>query len=546
MSKSEFDAVVIGSGAGGAATAFALTQAGVQTLVLEAGPSYDPLKDYPLTDNAWEAKGFPYKPGSQVRYTVAELQALDSAHDSLRSWNHLTPPTATSGQRQNIGYEHLQAVGGSTLRYTGEAHRLHPQAMNLQRDFGVGADWPFDYDELEPFYVAAEKIIGVAGDNNDARCPRSEAYPLPPHDMSFASKTLGKGFKGLGLGWQANSLAALSQAYDGRPPCNQCGQCTLGCSRLDKGSADLTFMAKAVATKRCEIRSECRVVELSTNNADKVREIVYADRQGNRHQVTARLFFVAAGAIESPRLLLNSASIKDAEGQLGKHFLETLSWGTSALHEDKLGSHRGHPSDAICWDFNAPNAIDDVIGGCRFSLGVAESGFGGPIAYANRVVGGWGRAKQKKMREQFGRVLSIGAIGESLPNEKSFIDIDPDVKDHLGLPVARIHSYVDDMAVARLKFMATQCREVLDAAGAEKPFEEFGTYDRFHSTHVFGGCRMGHDPAGSFVNSDQRAHRYTNLYVSDASVFPSTGGGESPSLTISALALRCVQRALNS
>ena len=81
MSKSDYDAVVIGSGAGGAAAAFALTQAGVQTLVLEAGPSYDPLKDYPLTDNAWEAKGFPYKPGSQVRYTVAELQALDSAHD---------------------------------------------------------------------------------------------------------------------------------------------------------------------------------------------------------------------------------------------------------------------------------------------------------------------------------------------------------------------------------------------------------------------------------------------------------------------------------
>jgi choline dehydrogenase-like flavoprotein len=546
MKATVFDAIVVGSGAGGAAAAFGLSQAGAKVLVLEAGPSYDPLKDYKLSSDNWENEGFPYKPGSQVRYTVAALQALDKQHSTLRSWNHKTKLVHSEKNRQSQGYEHLQAVGGSTLRYTGEAHRLNPRAMKLASEHGAGADWPITYPDLEPYYLSAEKLIGVAGASDDQIRPRSAPYPLPPHAMSYVSQILGRGFQKLNLSWTANSLAALSQPYDGRPPCNQCGQCALGCSRLDKGTADLTFIAKALATGNCEVRSECRATEIVADDKDTITAVHYADRQGNQHKVTATTYLLAAGAVETPRLLLNSKSINNDDGQIGKHFLETLAWNSSALHPQNIASHRGHPSDAICWDFNAPDAINDVIGGCRFSLGVAESGLAGPAAYANRVVGGWGAGQKRKVREQFGHVISVGGIGESLPHEKSFIDLDPEVKDHLGLPVARIHSHLDDMAINRIRFMATKSRELLQAAGAGQPFEEYGTYDLFHSTHVFGGCRMGEDASSSVVNSDQQSHRYNNLYVVDASVFPSTGGGESPSLTISALALRAVAKLLAS
>jgi choline dehydrogenase-like flavoprotein len=125
-----------------------------------------------------------------------------------------------------------------------------------------------------------------------------------------------------------------------------------------------------------------------------------------------------------------------------------------------------------------------------------------------------------------------------LPNERSYIDLDPDQQDELGLPIARIHSHLDEMALRRLDFMAKTTREILSAAGVEKIFEEYGGYDFFSSTHVFGTCRMGTDPAQSVVDRYGRSHRWRNLFVVDTSVFPSSGGGEAPSLTVEALAIR--------
>ncbi|MDH3527791.1 MAG: GMC family oxidoreductase, partial [Gammaproteobacteria bacterium] len=245
-----------------------------------------------------------------------------------------------------------------------------------------------------------------------------------------------------------------------------------------------------------------------------------------------------------PRLLLASKSthtpdgLANESGQIGRHFMETLFWNSSGLHPERLASYRGLPSDSICWDFNAPDTIPGVVGGCRFSNSVAEADLVGPINYAKRVVGGWGRSHKENMRAAFGRVLTVGAIGESLPNSRSYIDLDPDETDALGMPLARIHSYLDDRELKRLAFMAKTAREILEASGVKELVEEYGTYDYFSSTHVFGTCRMGRDPEDSVVDAYCRSHRWRNLFIVDASVFPSSGGGESPSLTIEALALR--------
>jgi choline dehydrogenase-like flavoprotein len=156
------------------------------------------------------------------------------------------------------------------------------------------------------------------------------------------------------------------------------------------------------------------------------------------------------------------------------------------------------------------------------------------------VVKGWGRQHKQEMRRLFGQVVSLSGICESLPHAKSFVTLDHVTKDQHGLPRASIHSYVDDMAAKRIAFMAKKCREILKAAGAAKIFEEFSSYDIFSSSHVFGTCRMGNDPKQSVVDANCRSHRWRNLYILDASVFPSSGGGESPGLTIQALALRAI------
>ena len=230
--------------------------------------------------------------------------------------------------------------------------------------------------------------------------------------------------------------------------------------RGDKGSVDVTYIRKAQQMKQCAIKTECNVSQILANDQDRVKAVNYFDHKGIEHSVNARTVVVACGAVETPRLLLNSTirgtdqNLANESGQVGKHFMETLFWHLNALHPKPLGSHRGIPSDSICWDFNTPDAIDDVIGGCRFSSGVAEANLVGPINYAKRVVPGWGLKHKQAMRDQFGRVISLGAIGESLPNDNSFIDLDPMEKDEFGLPKARIHSYLDDMELKRMRFMA--------------------------------------------------------------------------------------------
>src|SRR5262249_31583971 len=194
-------------------------------------------------------------------------------------------------------------------------------------------------------------------------------------------------------------------------------------------------------------------------------------------------------------------------GQVGRNFMETLAWTSSGLHPERLGRHRGVPADAICWDFNAPDAVPGVVGGCRFTVGAAQAGLGGALASRPRVLPGWGRAHRAKMRDAFGRVISVAAVGESLPNDRSYIDLDPDRTDRRGLPYARIHSFLPEMELRRLVFMAEKTRDMLHAAGAQSILEEYGTYDVFSSTHVFGTCPMGHDPPRSALHAHCPSHR---------------------------------------
>ena len=544
MKVGNHDVVIIGSGAGGGAAAYGLAKKGMRVLVLEAGPKFDPFTDYKLSDESWEKTGFPEKAGSTGRHTFAPMQELDPAKDTLRSWSAGSGRKNRTTLRQPHQYFHVRGVGGSTLAFTGESHRMHPEAMKMKSRFGVAADWPVDYATLEPFYCEAERIIGVAGPEDPGARHRSEPFPLPAHPLSYGSQKLAAGAAKVGMNWGPNSRAALSRPYDGRPECNYCGNCNRGCPRTDKGSVDVTFLRKAVASGFCEVRSGVTVTRIEAGENDRVKGVHLIDATGAEHFLPTPDLIVSCGAVETPRLLLNSANaqapdgLANESGEVGKNFMETLFWTSTALYPEPLGSHRGLPADSISWDFNAPDAIAGVVGGCRFNAGVWESEMNGPLAYAQRVVGGWGAKHKQAMREVFGRALTVGSIGESLPNRGSFIDLDPEAKDDNGKPLARIHSFLDERELDRLEFMAAKSREILEASGAGELLEEYGSYDFFSSTHVFGTCRMGSDPETSVVDAFGKSHRWKNLAILDASVFPSSGGGESPSLTIEALALR--------
>ena len=537
------DVIIIGSGAGGGASAWALAQQGIKVLLLEAGPVYDPYQDYKLSQDDWELRMFPDKQQHKLKYSFSALQPLEEKYQSLRSWNHIHGLFNTSTIRKAYKYHHVQGVGGSTLHFTGEAHRLHPQAFKMQSQYGAAADWPLSFAELQSYYEQAEKLIGVSGDSEDNSRPRSSDFPLQAHKPGYASRKIVSSSEKTGLKWVANSLAVLSSPYDNRPSCNYCNNCNRGCPRKDKGSVDVTFINKALQSGYCQLQSNSTVQRIISGKNDRVQGVEYIDAQGEIHLATADIIIVACGAVETSRLLLLSAAdnnqgLANESGLVGKNFMETLAWVSSGIHPENIGSHRGLPSDIISWTYNAPDSIPGVIGGCRFSTTAAESNLIGPVNYAKRVVKGWGLQHKQAMRDSFGHVLSIGAIGESLPDSRSFISLDNDKTDRFNRPIAKINSYLAESEVKRLLFMADKCREILTASGVENIFEEYGTYDYFSSTHVFGTARMGSDPQTSVVNSYGQSHRWKNLFIVDASIFPSSGGGESPSLTIEALAIR--------
>src|SRR5205814_1393435 len=222
-----------------------------------------------------------------------------------------------------------------------------------------------------------------------------------------------------------------------------------GCPRGDKGSDNVTFIAAAIATGRCTVRPESPVIRIEAGPNDQVAAVFVGRADGSLERIVSRHVVLACGAVETPRLLLASEGLGNESGEVGQNFMDTLFVTVGALHGEPQHGRRGLPSDAITWDFNAPDAIPGVIGGCRFYNA---------------------------------------------------------------------------------------------ASGAERVYENYSSWDWFVATHVFGSCRMGDNPASAVVDAFGRSHRWRNLWIADASVFPSSGGGEAPSLTIHALALRTAER----
>ena len=533
--KEKYDCVVIGSGPGGAPFAWKLASNGMKVLLLEAGPRYNPYTSYALDEDDWETKRFPEI--KKIRHTFGKKQPLDTKYEGLRSWNKASGKLNPSKERRYLKYHQISGIGGTTLHYQGEAHRLNENAFRMKSRYGLAVDWPMGYKDLEPYYSEAEGILGVAGPENIPDRPRSKPYPLKPHQLSYWSKMVEKACGKQGIELIPNSVAILSAPYRDAPPCNYCNGCVWGCPRKDKGSVDVTFIPIAEKTGNCEILDNVYVTRIEVEKkqgGNKAKGVVYYDERGKEHFAGGDYIAVACGAVETPRLLLNSGINNNS--LVGKNFMETNFYEVIAMHPDRMDAYRGIPMDSIIWKWNNPDPEKGRSGGLRMfpSAGSAL----GPVNYSLRYFEGWGESFVKEMEKWFGHAISMGGIAEFLPNKDSFVTLDPKVKDQYGSPVAQIQSFLGEPELKSLEFISKKSKEILKAAGAGDIVEEVSSYDFFSATHVYGSCRMGNDRETSVVNSSLRVHNIPNLLVTDASVFPTSGGGEAPSLTIEALSLR--------
>lgn len=499
------DALVIGTGAGGAPLMARLAAAGLRVVALEAGRFWDPATEFATDERAQGGLFW-------------NDERLSAGAD----------PVAFGRNNSGCG------VGGGTLHYTAYTPRALPGDFCLRREFGVGEDWPFDYAALEPYYDEVEKTLGVSGPSPYPWGPPRTPYPLPPLPLNGAATLMERACAKLGIRTAPAPNAALSAPYyrpgiGWRSACTNRGFCQAGCTTGAKASMDVTYIPLALRAG-AELRPECHATVFETDAQGRITGVVYT-RAGRQERQRARAVFLCAGAIETPRLLLLNG-LANGSGQVGRNFMAHTGvqvWGQFA---EPTRPYKGIPASLISEDTNRPQDADFAGGYLLQSLGVM------PVTYAAQAARGrglWGQALRDHLRG-YNHAAGIDILGECLPHPENYLELSAEL-DGRGLPKPRIHFSAGENERRLTAHAEALMRAIWDEAGAR----DVWAYPRY--AHTIGTCRMGADPAAAVVDPDGRAHDLPNLYVSDNSTFPSALG-VNPTLTIVALALRTADRFL--
>ena len=494
--------VIIGSGAGGGTLGNELAQKGVKVVCLEAGP---------------------------------RLQLSDITNDFFGMFTKLSwlDPRVGSGELDpGLPAWICKTVGGTTVHWAGASLRFQEHEWKALSTYGKidGAnllDWPTTHAEMQAYYELAEKKMGTTG---------TEASGLPRLPGSNNFKVLAYGAQKVGYeDVHTGNMSINSQPYDGRPACQQIGFCMSGCAIGAKWSTLYTEVPKAEATGNFELRPESHVVKIEHDASGKVTGVVYVDKDGNQQMQKARIVCVAGNSIETPRLLLLSASSKypdglaNSSGQVGKNYMPHLTGAVYAVMPGEVNLHRGTQMAGIIKDESIHKPERGFAAGYELET-LPAFGMPGFAMYANP--GGWGREYARDI-EAYRNAAGLWIVGEDLPQEQNAVTLDADVKDQHGLPVAHVHrvDHPNDTAMREHAWQAATA--VYEAAGARRVY----TRGPFSSTHNLGTCRQSAEAQDGVCNSYGQTHDIGNLFISDGSQF-TTSAAENPTLTIVALAIR--------
>lgn len=496
--------VVVGSGAGGGTVGSQLALKGINTVILEAGGRHE-MQDY--QNDEWGSFG-------QISWldkrTTSGTWRVAKDFSGLPAWI-------------------VKAVGGSTVHWAGASLRFQPHEWKARTTYGeiAGAslmDWPIDDKDMDKWYSMAEDRMGVTLTND---------IPGLPGNNNF--KIMQKGAERLGYK-QCNTgnMAINSQPRDGRGPCQQIGFCFQGCKSGAKWSTVQVEIPKGEATGKLEVRTDAQVLQIQHDQSGKVTGVLYADKDGNQYMQKARLVCVAGNSIESPRLLLNSASsmfpdgMANSSGQVGKNYMRHMTGSVYATFERPVNMYRGTTMAGIIKD----ESIHDPSRGFAGGYEMETLSLGLPFMAAFLDPGAWGREFTSAL-DMYDHMAGMWLVGEDMPQESNRISLHATEKDQFGLPAPNVHfdDHPNDIAMREHGFK--QGAAVYDAVGATRTFPT----PPYPSTHNLGTNRMSAKASDGVVNKWGQTHDIKNLFVSDGSQF-TTGAAENPTLTIVALALR--------
>ncbi len=500
------DAVVIGTGAGGAPLLARLAAAGLRVVALEAGRRWNPARDF-ATDEVAQG-GLFWKD-----------ERLSAGAD----------PLAFGNNNSGIG------VGGSTLHFTAYTPRVQADDLRLRTEFGVGEDWPLAYDDLEPYYDEVEQTIGVSGPAQYPwGRPRKRPYPLQPLPQNRAARLMDAACRTLGIRTSPAPNAALSAPYfrEGigqRGACTNRGFCQAGCNNGAKSSMDVTYLPLA-EHYGAEVRPNCYVTGFERDAQGRMTGVVYQEG-GKTFRQQCQAVFLCAGAVETPRLLLLHG-LANSSGQVGRNFMAHTGIQVWGRFEGVTDPWKGIPGALISEETHRPADADFAGGYLLQSIGVM------PVTYVSQLARGrglWGPALLEHMRG-YTHTAGINILGDCLPYEHNFLELS-DETDVRGLPKPRIHFTAGANEQRMTAHGERIMRRIWETAGAQ----DIWSFNRY--AHTIGTCRMGTDPDRSVVDADGRSHDIPNLYIADNSTFPSALS-VNPALTIMALSLRTADRFL--
>jgi choline dehydrogenase-like flavoprotein len=497
------DFCIVGVGSAGGVLVQRLARAGFRVVALEAGPFWDTERDW-VSDEA----------GCHKLY-----------------W---TEPRVTGGAdplalgANNCG----RGVGGGSVHWAGFTPRFHPSDFRTYSEDGVGVDWPMSYDDLKPYYELMELEIPVAG---PAYFPWGDphGYAYGPHPMGGVGDVLIQGCTKLGICVSAGGpVAILSGSRGDRPHCIYRGFCIQGCKVGAKQSTLISHVPDAIASG-AEIRDNCMAARINLGRDGLVTGVTYFDPDGREREQKAKAVIVSGYAIETPRLLFNSAcagfehGLANSSGTLGKYLMAQAGNVILGRFEDPIRMYKAPPAHALTEEFYETDPKRD------FARGFAIQTVGPlPIGFAKQMMvakGAWGWGMRRVMMD-YNHWAALGLLGEILPWEDNCVEL-ADEKDSRGLPVAKVTFSLHDNDKKLIEFGKNKVMEVMSAAGAVEVIQE----PRY--AHLVGAARMGSDPTTSVVDKFGRTHDIPNLFICDGSILP-TQGSANPGLTIQALAAR--------
>lgn len=551
--QTTYDAIVVGSGMSGGWAAKELTEKGLRTLVLEAGRPIVPEQDYVEHVPSWEMK---FR-GMGNRQHLREDQPIQSTCYACDEWSSKffvsdkeNPYTTAEGKP--FRWIRGRQVGGRSIMWGRQTYRWSDLDFEANAREGIGIDWPIRYADIKPWYAYVEEFVGISGEA--LGLPHlPDNVLLPPMQLNCAEKVvreaLAKNFGGervLTIG----RAAILTKDHNGRAACHYCGPCERGCITRSYFSSVNATLPAAEKTGRMTLRPYSVVHSVSfdarTRRATGVRLI--DGRTRATLEFKAKVIFLCASALESVRILLNSATpefpggLANSSGELGHNLMDhVMAAGAQATipgNEDHVELGR-RPNGIYIPRFRN---VKTKYGG--FLRGYGYEGAGFREGWQRGVMQtGFGPEFKKSLRRPGPWKVAIGGFGECLPNHNNFAELDKEKVDAWGIPVLKMHCSWGENELAIRKDMQIAAAEMLAAAGG-RTIETFAAEDPpGFCIHEMGTARMGRDPKNSVLNAFNQSHDVKNLFITDGAAMVSSSC-VNPSLTYMALTARACDYAV--